>query len=234
MMKQATLGAGTIAIGAIAALAALILFASAAFAAGSVSVDSGEAAAGGSVTVAVNATAGSGAGIGNYTIEVSWDTTSAAVVGNPTCTSNPAGSCQVAPGGESGVVRFAGATGDPAGLTGDVEIGTLTFTVGATAGDCADLTVNVDRMDDGDGNPLGPSASGGEVCVAQPATDTPTPEPGTATATPTATATVTPGSVPSTGGNPGDSTSNMVWLLAAAGLAIVAGGAWAVARARRI
>ncbi len=53
-------------------------------------------------------------------------------------------------------------------------------------------------------------------------------------AAPTDAPTATPADLPPTGGTPGvSSTSYMAWLLAATGMAVVAGGAWALASARR-
>lgn len=241
MSKQTTLGLFTVTAGVAAALVALLMFAGQVFAAGSVSVSDAEApAGGGSATVTVTGTAGAGAGIGNYTVSVSFDPLD--YTGAPTCTSNAAGSCQVNPGGTSGIVRFAGASGDPAGLTGDVSLGTITFTTGSAFTGCSSLSVDAttapNRFDNQDGNPLGPTVSGGEVCAATAPTASPTPAPGTATptggATATATRTATPAGLPQTGGNPmTDTGSTMAWLLAVSGLMIVAGGAWAVARARR-
>jgi len=55
-----------------------------------------------------------------------------------------------------------------------------------------------------------------------------------ATPAPTAAPTPTPAAAPETGGPPGASgADSMAWLLAATGLAVVAGGAWVLARAGR-
>lgn len=241
MSKQTSLGLFTVTAGVAAALVALLLFAGQVFAAGSVSVsDASVPAGGGAATVTVTGTAGAGAGIGNYTVSVSFDPLD--FTGAPTCTSNAAGSCQVNPGGSSGIVRFAGASGDPAGLTGDVALGTITFNAGAAFTGCTSLSVDAttapNRFDNQDGTALGPTVSGGEVCATvvtaspTPAPATPTPVPGSTT--PAATATKTAGALPNTGGTPGtDTGSTATLLLAVSGLMIVAGGAWAVARARR-
>lgn len=236
MSKQTTLGLFTVTAGVAAALVALLMFAGQVFAAGSVSVsDASVPVGGGAATVTVTGTAGSGAGIGNYTVSVSFDPLDFTAA--PTCTSNAAGSCQVNPGGASGIVRFAGASGDPSGLTGDVALGTITFNAGAAFTGCSSLSVDAstapNRFDNQDGNPLGPSVSGGDVCETV-VTASPTPAPATATPTGTVAATATPAGLPQTGGNPAtDTGSTMAWLLAVSGLMIVAGGAWAVARARR-
>jgi hypothetical protein len=228
MTKQSTLGLGMVTAGVAVAVAAFLLFASQAFAAGSVSASATEATAGGTSTVEVVATAGSGHGIGNWTIDLTFEPLD--YTGNPTCSSNAAGSLTVNPGGASGIVRFGGATGEPTGLTGDVVIGTCTFTPSGAAGDCSAVGITVGRMDDENGNALGPSASGDEVCVAAAVTDSPTPVPGTAT--PTA---VQPSKAPTTGGelSSGSGMNSLTWLLALSGLAIVAAGAWTLSRARR-
>ena len=238
MSKQTSLGLFTVSAGVAAALVALLLFAGQVFAAGSVSVTTANAPAGGGDAVAtVNGTAGAGKGIGNYTVTVTFDPLK--YTGAPTCTSNAAGSCQVS----ASSVKFAGASGDPLGITGDVQLGTIKFNVGATATGCSALTVDAttapNRFDDQDGAALAPAVTAGQVCATvvtaspTPAPATATPVPGTATAAPTATA-VKPAALPPTGGPLGDSSSStLTLLLAVSGLMIVAGGAWAVAQARR-
>ena len=230
MTKQSTLGLSMVTAGIAVAMAAFLLFSSSAFAAGSVSASATEAAAGGTSTVTVNATAGAGAGIGNWTIDLTFDPL--AYTGNPTCSSNPSGSLTVNPGGTSGIVRFGGATGDPAGLTGDVVIGTCTFTPSGDAGDCSDVGITVGRMDDANGNPLGPSASGDEVCIAAAVVVT-SPAVTTAPAVSPTPTKAQPAAPANTGGPLDSGTSSMTWLLAISGMAIVAAGAWTLSRARR-
>lgn len=72
------------------------------------------------------------------------------------------------------------------------------------------------------------TAANGSITVAAP-TPSPTLAP---TAAPTASP--TPKALPPTGGAPSDgSTSSMAWVLGALGLAVLAGGVWAVSRTRR-
>jgi hypothetical protein len=223
MTKQNTLGVGMVATGIAVAVAAFLLFASQAFAAGTVSVTSGEVpAGGGSVTVALQGDAGS-AEIGSYNVEVAFDPTD--FTGNPTFSSNAAGDCSFP---SSGVLRCAGAAGS-AGVQGDLA--TITFTTTASFTDCTDLVVTVNDFNDAsEGNPLNPTASNGEICVAAA---TPTAAPTSPGASPTAT-TVQPSKAPNTGGTPSDgSVSTATWLLGIAGLMIVAAGAWTLSRARR-
>jgi hypothetical protein len=221
MTKQITQGLGGITLVVIVAVAALLLFASTALAAGSVSGDTATVAAGGAATVTIKGTAGTGHGIGNWTVDVAVD---AGKLGVPTCTSVASGgACNVISGN---VVRFAGADGSASGLTGDVTIGTIAVTAGAslTAGTCSDLTITVSAFDDEGGNALSPTATNGKVCVAAP-TASPSPAPATSPV---------PTAFPNTGGTPGDSSiSTLTWLLVAAGLIVVSGGAWALSRARR-
>lgn len=221
MTKQITQGLGGVTLGVIVAVTALLLLAGTALAAGSVSGSSETVAAGGNATVTITATAGSGHGIGNWTIDVAVD---AGDLGTPTCTNVIAGgSCNVISGN---VVRFAGADGSASGLTGDQTVGTIAVTAGSglAAGDCSDLTITVSSFDDEGGNALNPSPTNGKVCVAA----------ATATPAPTASPTPKPSTLPNTGGNPGSGPSSaMTWLLVAAGLVVVSGGAWALSRARR-
>lgn len=221
MTKQITQGLGGITLVVIVAVAGLLLFASAAMAAGTVSGDTATVASGAAATVTIKGSAGAGHGIGSVIINVTVDGTK---LGVPTCAGGAGFECAIVSGN---VVRFTGGSGSATGLTGDVTIGTIGVTAGTglTAGTCSDLTVAAAEFNDEAGAPLGPSATNGKVCVAAAAT---------ATAVPSATAAV----LPSTGGMPtvGDSTSvssMLTWLLVAAGLVVVSGGAWAVSRARR-
>jgi hypothetical protein len=222
MTKQITQGLGGVTLAVIVAAAALLLFASSAFAAGTVSGDTQTVAAGGAATVTITGAAASGSGIGNWTIDVTVD---AAKLGVATCLPvNPAGDCNVLTGN---VVRFSGSAGSDTGLVGSQTFGTIsvTATSGLAAGDCSTLTMAITKFQDGVGADLAPTITNGKVCVAAAATNSPSP-----TASPTATVKA----LPATGGPTGDSSSiSLSLLLGAAGLIVVAGGAWTVARARR-
>jgi hypothetical protein len=223
MTKQSTLGLGLVSAGIAVAIAAFLLLASQAFAAGTVSVSDGTAPiGGGTVTVAVTGDAGSGAKIGSYNVEVAFDPTD--YTGQPTFTSNPAGDCSFP---SSGVLRCAGAAGT-SGVQGDLA--TITFTTGASFTGCSDLTLTVVEFNDADaGNPLNPTADNGQVCLAA-ATASPTASP-SASPSPTK---AQPGGTTNTGGPQGDNgVSSLTWLLGITGLAIVAAGAWTLSRARR-
>lgn len=221
MTKQITQGLGGITLAVMVAAAGLLLFASTALAAGTVSGDTQTVAAGGAATVNIKGNAGAPNGIGSVTINVTVDGTK---LGVPTCVGAANFVCNVVSGN---VVRFTGGTGTTTGLTGDVAIGTISVTAGSglAAGTCSDLVVVAAEFNDQNGAPLGPTAANGKVCVAAAAT----------TAAPTA-APTTAAALPVTGGPiDGNSTgsSMLTWLLVAAGLVVVSGGAWAVSRARR-
>jgi len=222
MLKSFSLGLGTGTISVAAALIALLIFAGTVFAAGDITVGSDEVAdTGDEASVGVSAAAPSGSGIGNWEFEIAYDV---ADLGTPTCTPI-VGGCEVNPGGAPGIIRLAGSTGIVAGLTGTVDLATITADAGVDAGECSDLTItSVTKFQDGDGEDIdSPTLGAGEICVAAAATDAPTDAP-----------TATPADLPDTGGTPGaSSTSYLAWLLAATGMAVVAGGAWAVARASR-
>jgi hypothetical protein len=219
MTKQITQGLGGVTLAVIVAAAALLLFASSAFAAGTLSGDTQTVAPGGAAHVTITGAAASGSGIGNWTVDVTVD---AAKLGVAACTPvNPAGDCNVLTGN---VVRFSGAAGSDTGLVGTQTFGTVdvTATSALAAGDCSTLTMTITKFQDGAGADLNPTITNGKVCVEA------------ATAAPTASPVVTPKVVPAGGGPLGDSSSNSLsWLLGAAGLIVVAGGAWTLARARR-
>lgn len=223
MTKQITQSLGGITLVVIVAAAALLLFASSAFAAGTLGGDTTTVAAGGAATVTITGQATSGTnGIGNWTVDITVDS---AKLGTAACgaTVNPAGDCNVISGN---VVRLFGATTSDTGLTGSQVLGTINVTAQSAlaAGTCSDLTMTITKFQDGAGADLSPTITNGKVCVAAAATASPTAAP-TATAAPP---------LPKTGGNPGDSSSMLLtWLLVAAGLVVVSGGAWAVSRARR-
>jgi hypothetical protein len=225
MTKQATLGLGTVTLGVIVALAALLLFASAAFAAGTISGSTETIAAGGAATVTISET--SPTGLGNWQLDAA---VPAATLGVPTCVNVIAGgACSIVAGN---TVRFAGADGSATGITGPQTVGTIavTATTSLTTG-CANIVITATHFEDGTGTPIAsPTITNGQVCIAA-ATNSPSPSPSasvTASASPTAKA------LPASGGPPGDSSSiSLAWLLGAAGLMVVAGGAWTLARARR-
>ena len=223
MTKQATLGLGTVTVGVIAALAALLLFASAAFAAGSISGSTETIAAGGAATVTI--TESTPTGLGNWQFDAA---VPAATLGVPTCVNVIAGGgCSIVSGN---IVRFAGADGSATGVTGSNTVGTISVTATTTlTTGCADIVLTATHFEDGTGTAIAsPTITNGKVCIAA-ATNSPAP-----TATPGPTASPSPKTVPNTGGPLGDSSSiSLGWLLAAAGLFVVAGGAWTLARARR-
>lgn len=187
----------------------------------SLSVGSATVAPGASVTVDVTATAD---GMGSYGLNISYDST---LVSVSACTSTN-GVCNKDFGAST--IRMNGS--NLSGITGTgVVLGTITFVAGNTEG-VADVTFDTADVSDTTGAALTVTPTDGTITIAA-ATATPTLAP---TASPTAapSATPTPKSLPSTGGPAGDSTSSsLTLLLAAAGLVVVAGSAWAVARVRR-
>ncbi len=222
MLKNISLGLGTGTISVAVALVALLVMAGTAFAAAGLTVGSDTVDnTGDNASVDVSAAAPDGSGIGNWEFEITY---SVADLGTPVCTPIEGG-CEVNPGGAPGIIRVAGATGSVAGLEGTVLLARVTADAGVDAGECSDLTISsVTSFQDGDGEDFdSPSKVSGQICVAAAATDAPTAAP-----------TATPASVPQTGGAPGASSANsMAWLLAAAGLTVVAGGAWVLSRAGR-
>ena len=215
----ATVGLATVAFGAVDSLG----------------IGSATVAPGGEVSVNVTAAA-TGDGIGAWNVDIEYDDSLVSLTG---CTSS-AGICNPAFG--VNVARLVGASAS--GLSGDVTLGTLTFTAGDEEGEAA-LDVIVNQLTDPTGEDLTVSADDGSITIEVPPTAAPTATPcvGTTcptvtnpivTPAPTAVATATPAAVPNTGGEPGDSSLNMsAWLLAIVGLAVVSGGVWAVARTRR-
>ncbi len=177
-------------------------------------VGSATVAPAGTVTIDVTTTAD---GLATYRVDVKYDST---LVTATECTSVH-GVCSIDVIA-SDTVRLNGSK--VSGITGsDVVLGTITFLAGSTEGTAA-LTVDSDTQvlaDNTDESAtLTVTATNGAITIAVPAaTDAPT---------------ATPGAVPATGGTPGTSSVNsMAWLLAAAGLTVVAGGAWVLARAGR-
>lgn len=180
-------------------------------------VGSATVAPGDEVTLNVTATVDD---LGSYGINITYDTSLVSVTG---CTSTN-GQCN--PEFDVGTIRMNGSSS--AGIDGDdVLLGTITFQAGDTEG-VADVEVDTDNLtlSDSVGETLTVTPTNGAITIATP-TASPTPAP---TDEPTA----TPGALPDTGGAPADgSASTIAWLLAATGLVVVAGGAWAFARARR-
>ena len=221
MTKHTKLGLGAT-VGLIAALATLVVFVGAALAAGSASLDSPTAAADGTAVVTLKMAAPAGSGVGNWAFDVGFDP--AKYTADPTCAATN-GDCTVKPAGAAGIVRFAGFAGG-GGLTGDVTVGTVTFKTNLTTG-CSDLTLKIAAaagsafQDQAGTDFASPTFTAGKVCAA-------------ATAAPTATtAATTAAALPKTGGPTGDSSLQLGWLAAAAGvLIVVAAGAWTFARAR--
>jgi hypothetical protein len=175
-------------------------------------------APGGTVSVNVSATAPA-ANLGAWDLNVTYDP---AVLSFTTCDSDISTSCT----GSQGTIRIAGAATSQAGLTGTQNLGTLHFNVVGAAGTSSTLGITITDFADGPANSVTPATTNGSVTVAAP---TPTPSPA-----PTASPTPVPSTLPQTGGNPSNGSSSAVtWLLVAAGLVVVSGGAWAVSRARR-
>ena len=136
---------------------------------GSATVDN----TGDEASVVVSAEAPGGSGIGFWEFEITYDP---AALGTPACTPIQGG-CQVNPDGTSDIIRVAGATGLPAGLTGTVELATITADAGVAAGQCSDLAIStVSLFGDQDGAPIAsPALGAGEICVAAAATTPPPP-----------------------------------------------------------
>ncbi len=200
----------------------------------SVSIDSATVAPGGSAAVNVTAVATT-PGIGAYTIDVVYDDS---LVTATACTSNPAGLCNAA--FAPNTVRFTGFS--VTGLTGTVNIGTITFQAGSTTG-VANLDVQVVQLADPTGSEITPGAvNDGTFTIQVQPTPTPTPPPGaTPTPTPppgaTPTPTPAPAALPPTGGEPSDGgPSARPWLAAIAGaIALIgSGSAWFAYQRRRV
>jgi hypothetical protein len=118
-------------------------------------------------------------------------------------------------------------------LNGTIAV--LEFTSIAGVG-VSPLTITITGCTTGGASPtdLNCAASNGTITI-QVATPTPTPSPSPSpTLAPTASPTATPAALPQTGGSESDgSGTGVAWLLGALGLAVVAGGVWAVSRTRR-
>ncbi len=212
MIRGWTAAAAAAILATVAALAFLGIAQAAS--ASDVTVGSATVEPGDTVTIEVTATV---ANVGSFGINIEFDGTLVTVQAD--CGAN-FGSCN----SEFGIntVRLNGAQGG-SGISGDdVVLGSFTFVAGSTEGTAA-LTITSAEVSDEVGDTLTFTAENdGAITIV------------TATATPTTAPTATPGAVPATGGAPGTSSANsMAWLLAAAGLTIVAGGAWVLARAGR-
>src|SRR5574341_849144 len=236
MMKRTGLGL----IAAIAAIAGLITMVSVVSAAVTdITMGSATVTTGANATVALNATAtadtppadgGAGDGIGAWQVDVTFDSANLTYV---SCTAHASGLCS---NPVAGTVRFTGANAN--GVTGSpVELGTVTFTAGAVGTYPLDATIVT--LTDPPGTDITLTAVDGSITVQAPtATPTPSPTPVPATPTPTLapatatpTRTPTPAALPPTGGVSSDgSGSGLAWALGALGLAVLAGGVWAVSR----
>lgn len=193
----------------------------------SVSVASGTAAPGGSVTVNVTAVV-TDPGLGAYDVSVVYDATKVSPTG---CTAGAGvGACNVA--AAPNTVRLAGISSTA--LTGSVLFGSITFQCGSATGS-GSLDLSVVTLAD----PSQVSVTAGAVndssitCAVATPTATPT---ATATRTPTPTPTATPAALPPTGGSPSDGSGPMGWVIPlgiALGLALAGWGAWSVSRMRR-
>ncbi|MDO8614307.1 MAG: cohesin domain-containing protein [Dehalococcoidia bacterium] len=189
----------------------------------SVSPAAATVAPGGTVEVTIAAEAPSG-GLGGWTLNVTYDP---AVV-TPTASSGRS-NVNLALGPDTiGISGF-----ETSGLTGAVELAKITFTAAGAAGTSSDVDVSI--ATGGWTAPTGdpttnPTITGGTITVAVPAA-TPTASASPVPATPTATVAKVPvvGGAPSSDGG----SSVLPLVLAAVGLAAVAGAAWAVTRGRR-
>lgn len=222
-MTRTKLGLGATA-GILVAMASLMVFVGAALAAGSASLTEATADGDGNATVTLSMSTG----VGNWAFDVGF--TPADYTADPTCTTT-LGACTVNPEGATGIVRFAGFDATGNGVGG--EVGKIVFDTNKTAGACSNLTLAIaskagSAFQDTAGNDfVGPTFTGGKVCAASAeATNTPAPSGGAS-----GTATPTPKALPQTGGPSGDS-FQLGWLAAAAGLLVVAAGAWTLTRAR--
>ncbi len=210
------------ALAAVVGLIAMISVASAAVS--SLGIESKTVAPGAEVTVNLTANA-TAPGIGSYEIKVVYDKTLLTVksCAKTTEAAFDAAVCNKDFGADT--VFFTGASTD-GGIGGTLNLGSITFTAGNTAGVAA-LDVQVQALTDTTAGDLTVTPGDGAITIAVPATPTPSP-----TAAPTASP--TPKALPPTGGAPSDSsTSSMALVLGALGLAVLAGGVWAVSRTRR-
>lgn len=210
------------ALAAVVGLIAMISVASAAVS--SLGIESKTVAPGAEVTVNLTANA-TAPGIGSFEIKVVYDKTLLTVksCAKTTEAAFDAAVCNKDFGADTAF--FTGASAEGA-VGGTVNLGSITFTAGSTAGVAA-LDVQVQALTDPAGADVTVTPGDGTITIAVPATPTPVP-----TAAPTASP--TPKALPQTGGASSDGgTSSMAWVLGALGLAVLAGGVWAVSRTRR-
>ncbi len=178
-------------------------------------LSSATVAPGESVTIELTATAD---GVVSYSFDFAYDPAQLEATdctsGFGVCTLNNVSQIHM-----SGAKLAAGA-----GINGDVALGTITFKALGAEGTTVNVTSNAltQRMTDVLGERFsGTTIPAGVITITAP------------TAAPVAMLAI-PLAVPATGGAPGTSSANsMAWLLASAGLVIVAatgGGAWVLAR----
>jgi len=213
------------ALAAVVGLIAMISVASAAVS--SLGIESATVAPGADVTVNLTANA-TDPGIGSFEIKVVYDETLLTVksCAKTTEAAFDAAVCNKDFGADTAF--FTGASAEGA-VGGTVNLGSITFTAGSTAGVAA-LDVQIQALTDPAGADVTVTPGDGTITIAVPATPTPSPSPSPVPAT----ATPTPAALPPTGGAPSDSsTSSMALVLGTLGLAILAGGVWAVSRTRR-
>jgi hypothetical protein len=226
-MTRLKLGLSATTAGVLVALASLLVLTGMVLAVSgaSAALSTGTADSTGAATVNLSMTAPSGSGVGNWAFDVGY--TAADYTGAPTCTTSQ-GDCTVNPAGAPGIVRFAGFA---SGLTGTTAVGSINFVTNKTSG-CSNLTLAIaaaagSAFQDANGADFdAPTFTAGSVCAAATAAPTAAPTTAGASASPTK----TPAALPQTGGPAGDSSFQLGWLLAIAGLVVVAGGAWTLAR----
>ncbi len=199
----------------------------------SLTIGSATVPPGATVTLEVVAEA-TAPGIGAYTIDVGYDAGLLEAFG---CVPGSDGLSICNPVFRTGIVRLTGAA--PAGLTGRVVLGGVVFKARENEG-ISDLTLTVVQLAGPGGAPLEASPRGGSVTVKAGAEVS---APATRTGGPTVVlaseigSTAAPQAAQEAGGQTADKgsggSSPVAWLLAAAGLAFVAGGIWVVSRMRR-
>lgn len=175
-------------------------------------------APGAEVTISVDVAADTGVTVGGIVADITYDE-SAFTVKDGSC--KPAATCN--PAFAAGTIRITKTDLDGLGA----GAGQVTLVAAANASGAQTIGLTVADCKNELAATITCAASGTTVTVA------------TATATPSPTAAATtPAVLPSTGGLPTDGSSSgassmLTWLLVAAGLVVVSGGAWAVSRARR-
>lgn len=200
----------------------------------SLSIGSATVPPGATVTVEVVAEA-TAPGIGAYTIDVAFDAGLLEAVG---CVPGGDGLSICNPVFKKGVVRLVGAEAN--GLAGRVVLGGIVLKAGDQEG-VSDLTLTVVQLADPRGTPAAVSPQNGSITIKAGAEVS---APPTRTGGPTVVLASEVGSTDAAApaGQGADAqaadkgsggSSAVAWLLAAAGLAFVAGGIWAVSRMRR-